>query len=114
MQRRRQAALRIQLGITRSNTPRGVLRALAFVEAERIAGRVVGAVLDPRTPADRAARLGMDLIDAVDPQATLTATASMPSTPEGVADLSLSQLLTIGQEMGIPLPTPPQHGSIEP
>lgn len=111
MQRRRQAALRIQLGITRSDTPRGVLRAVAYVERERIAARVVDAVLDPNVPSARAADLGMKLIDVVDPPLQATLTGPVPSTPEGVASLSLSQLLTIGESMGI---DPSPLGSIEP
>lgn len=111
VQRRRQAALRLQLGITRQSTPRGVLRAHAYVEAERIAARVVDAVLDENVAPAVAARLGLDLIDTVDPQATMTASVTAPSTPEGVAELSLSQLLAVGQSMGI---DPSPHGSIEP
>lgn len=112
--RRRRAMLRTTLGITRSSTPRGVLKALAYVEAERIAGRVVGAVLDPAVPSATAARLGLDLLQAVDPPVEATLTASIPTTPEGVADLSLTQLLTLGEQMGIPLPSPSPNGSVEP
>jgi hypothetical protein len=90
------------------------LAAAAFVEAERVARRVVGAVLDPTVPPAQAARLGIDLINAVDPQATATLTAEVPTTPEGVGKLSLSQLLTLGETMGIPLPSLDANGSVEP
>lgn len=87
---------------------------MAFVEAERIAGRVVGAVLSPQTPDVQAAKLALDLLQAVDPQATATLSAEVPTTPEGVAKLGISQLLTLGEQMGIPLPSPSPNGSIEP
>ena len=111
--RRRRADLRLAIGVPRLNTPRGVLAAAAFVEAERVARRVVGAVLDPAVPPAQAARLGLDLVNAVDPQVTATLTASVPTDPEGVSKLSLSQLLTLGEQMGIPLPSQ-SNGSIEP
>ncbi len=111
--RRRRADLRLAIGVPRLNTPRGVLAAATFVEAERVARRVVGAVLDPAVPPAQAARLGLDLVNAVDPQVTATLTASVPTDPEGVSKLSLSQLLTLGEQMGIPLPTT-TNGSTEP
>lgn len=113
--RRRRADLRLAIGVPRLNTPRGVLAAATFVEAERVARRVVGAVLDPAVPPAQAARLGLDLVNAVDPQVTATLTTSVPTDPEGVSKLSLSQLLTLGEQMGIPLPSPPSiNGSVEP
>lgn len=108
--RQRRAELRLAVGVSRLNTPRGVLAAETFRSAERVARRVVGAVLDPAVPPATAAKLGLDLINVVDPQAMLTAQTSIPSTPEGVADLSLGALLSIGEQMGIPLP----NGSTEP
>ena len=104
------------------NTPRGVLAAETFLSAERIAGRVVGAVLDPAVPAATAARLGIDLINAVDPQVTATISTEIPTDPEGVSKLGFSQLLAVGQSMGL-VPstdgaTPPlldaTNGSVEP
>src|SRR4029453_5135565 len=112
--RRRRAMLRTPLETTRPHTPRGVVKALAYVEREGIAGRVVGAILDPAVPSGQAARLGLDLLQAVDPPGEATLTASTPSPPEGVADLSLTQLLTLGEQMGIPLPSLPTNGSVEP
>jgi len=112
--RRRRADLRLAIGVTKLNTPRGVLAAEAFLSAERIAGRVVGAITNPQTPDVQAARLGLDLINAVDPQVTATLSAQIPTTPEGVADLSFSQLLTLGESMGIPLPSSSPNGSTEP
>jgi hypothetical protein len=91
------------------------LAAEAFRSAERIAGRVVGAILDPQTPPVQAAKLGLDLVNAVDPQVTATLTQSVPTDPEGVAKLTTSQLLTLGEQMGIPLPSSePANGSTEP
>jgi len=112
--RARRADLRLAIGVPRLNTPRGVLAAEAYLSAERVARRVVGAVLDPAVPPAQAARLGLDLVNAVDPQVTATLTASVPTDPDGVSKLSLSQLLTLGEQMGIPLPSPATNGSVEP
>ena len=113
--RRRRADLRLAIGVSRLNTPRGVLAAETFASAERIAGRVVGAILDPQTPPVQAARLGIELVNAVDPQVTATLTQSVPTDPEGVAKLTTSQLLSLGEQMGIPLPSSePANGSTEP
>jgi hypothetical protein len=112
--RRQRADLRLAIGVSRLNTPRGVLAAETFRSAERVARRVVGAVLDPTVPPAQAARLGLDLVNTVDPQVTATLTTELPTTPEGVGKLSLSQLLTLGESMGIPLPSPSTNGSIEP
>ena len=81
------------------------------MEAERIAARVIDGVLDPNVPSARAADLGLKLIDVVDPPMLATVTGPVPTTPEGVADLSLSQLLAVGQQLGI---DPSPHGSTEP
>lgn len=99
--RRRRADLRLAVGVTRLNTPRGVLAAATFLESERLARRVVGAVLDPAVPPAQAARLGIDLVNAVDPLAVVSVSAPLPSHPDGVADLSLQQLLAVGESLGI-------------
>jgi len=99
--RRRRATLRLALGVTKANTPRGVLKAAAFAESEAIAGRVIGAVLDPATPSVSAARLGLDLINSVDPPVVATVTTPLPSDPEGVSTLSMSQLFELGERLGI-------------
>jgi hypothetical protein len=113
--RRRRAELRLAIGIPRLNTPRGVLAAEAYLSAERIAGRVVGAILDPQTPPVQAARLGLDLVNAVDPPMTATLTQEVPTDPDGVSKLSFSQLMAVGQQLGV---TPPlldaTNGSTEP
>lgn len=99
--RRRRAVLRATLGITRSDTPRGVLKAYAYVERERIAGRVIGAILDPAVPSGQAARLALDLMDQVDPRVEATITTPLPTDPEGVSSLSIRELLAVGQRLGI-------------
>ena len=71
------------------------------MEAERIAGRVIDAITDPRTPSVPAARLALDLINSVDPPMQATITAPLPTDPEGVSKLSISQLLAVGQQLGI-------------
>jgi hypothetical protein len=44
------------------------------------------------------------LLREVEPEAQVTVTTSLPATPEGVKELSLSALLSIAQEHGLPLP----------
>jgi hypothetical protein len=80
------------------------------VESERIAARVLDGVLDPSVSPATASRLGLDLLDAVDPRVEVTASTSLP-TPEGVAEMSVSQLLTLGERLGI---DPSPNGSTEP
>jgi hypothetical protein len=48
-----------------------------------------------------AAKLALDLIDAVDPQAKLVVEQGLPSDPEGVNALSLSHLLSLAEQHGI-------------
>lgn len=76
-------------------------------DAERVADRVVGTVLDPDTPALAASRLALDVIEAVDPQAELTASVTVPDTLEGVAALTPAALLSLAATLGIePSPLP--------
>jgi hypothetical protein len=76
-----------------------VLKALVFAESERVASAALDGALAAELPADRRAAHALKLIDAVDPMAAVTATmTSLPSTPEGVDSLSLSQLLHIVEQ----------------
>lgn len=108
--RRRRADLRIALGVTRPNSPRGLLKLAANREAERLAWRAVDAALDPSLPSDRAVSTVLSLIEAVDPQAHVELSTSLPEG--GIGGMSLAQLVSFAEANGIPLPA--SDGSTEP
>jgi hypothetical protein len=117
--RRRRATLRLAIGPTRLSTPRGVLRQAVFVEAERVAAAALDGAIDPAVPLAARAKHALKLIETVEPTAQVSVSTSLPSTPEGVAELSLSQLLELAQEHGIDPSPPPasmlleQHGVVD-
>lgn len=101
--RRTRADLRLVLGHTRMDTPRQALRALAIVNAERLAGTTISAALDPSVLPERRARLALDIIEAADPKVSTVATLT------GEVDMeqaTLGQLLALAQERGISLERP--------
>lgn len=99
--RRRRAALRLVIGSTRLDTPRAALRGLAVVNAERMAGRVVGAAISPQTPDVQAAKLCLDIIDAVDPRLSTVTEVTGELDPSQLESLSLSQLMSFAHQHGI-------------
>ena len=108
--RRRRAELRLVIGRTRPDSPRSALKALANVNAARLAGRAVSAALDPEVRPDTAAKLALEIIEATDPkdQSTLTVHGSIdPSTA------SLAELVAFCEGQGISLDRS-QNGSVEP
>ena len=108
--RRRKAELRLVLRSTRLASPRSALKALANVNAERLAGRAITAALDPDTEPLKAADLALRIINEADPrdQAVLSVEGSIdPSTA------SLSQLLSFAEHHQISLDGP-GDGLIEP
>jgi hypothetical protein len=78
------------------------LRAAAIANAERLASRAIGAVLDPAADSLRAGKLALELIDAADPRNQAELTLSTPVDPEVVHSMSLSELLSYAQANGIP------------
>lgn len=94
------AEMRLALGSIRLDTPRGVLKAKAFAERERLAGRVVSAALaDPK--------LALKLIDAVDPPVQATVSVGIPTDPAQIEGMKLSQLFALAGQLGIEVPAPP-------
>ena len=88
-------------------SPRGALRLRLGREADRVAARIADTILDPEVSGVVASRLALEAIEAVDPQAELTATVSMPDTIEGVDALTPAALLTLAARMGLePSPLP--------
>jgi hypothetical protein len=101
--RRARADLRLIIGNTRMDTPRAALRALAIVNAERLAGTTIAAALDPALPGLARAKLALEVIEAVDPKVT----TSLAVTGElDVEQASLGQLMALAAERGIDLERP--------
>jgi len=108
--RRAKAELRLALGITRPNSPRSALKALANQNALRLAGRAVSAALDPEVRPEVAAKLALDIIEQADPkdQNVLSVSGSIdPSTA------SLDELVLLCEQQGISLDRA-ENGSVEP
>jgi hypothetical protein len=78
---------------------------VAVVNAERLAGRAVGAALAPQTPDVQAARLALDIIDAVDPKISTVTEVTGPLSAEAIDSMTLTELMSFAQQQGI---TPPQ------
>jgi hypothetical protein len=112
--RRARADLRMIIGNTRMDTPRAALRALAIVNAERLAGTTIAAALDPALPGLARAKLALEVIEAVDPKVT----TSLAVTGElDMEQASLGQLIALAEARGISLERPPHpstHGVVEP
>ena len=100
--RRRRATLRLALGYTRLNTPRGVLRAATFAQAEAVASAALSPISDPSASSMQRHSAALALIREVEPTAHLEVTSTLPATPEGVEELSFAQLLSLAQEHGLP------------
>lgn len=91
--RQRRAALRLELGISRPSSIRGMLRGAVWAERER----VVAAALSPITATEGASpalrsKTALALLDAVEPQPRATLDVPLPTTPDGVDGLSLAEL----------------------
>lgn len=108
--RRAKAELRLALGITRPGSPRSALKVLASQNAMRLAGRAVGAALDPEVRPEVAAKLALEIIEKADPQGQDTLTVSGSFDP---STASLSQLLSFAEAHQISL-NGAEDGSIEP
>jgi len=108
--RRAKAELRLALWITRPNSPRSALRAAASLNAVRLAGRAIGAALDPHTEPLKAADLALRIIDQADPQGQDSITVSGSIDP---STASLSELLSFAEAHGISLDST-GNGSVEP
>ena len=107
--RRRRAALRATLGITRPESVRGLLKAAVFVERERVVSAAMAPLRDPDAGSAAKQRAALALLDAVEPQpkaAELTLTAELD--PEGIASMGLSELRLLAERVAPmpPLPSP--------
>lgn len=80
------------------------------VNAERLASRAVSAALDPAQQPRDALQGVLNLVDAVDPQATATAVMGMEFDP---STASLSDLISFADAHGISLDSG-SNGSVEP
>ena len=82
------------------------MRVAALASAGEIASRAVEAALDPKLSSDRAVRALLDLVEAVEPRAELTVSASLPSSAEEVEQMGLEELMRVAQAHAIPVSEP--------
>ena len=73
---------------------------------------MVGAILDPETPNSKAAALGIQLVNSVDPPSSAEVELSGEITSESIKNMSYSELLAAAERLGISLDRPDQ-GAIE-
>lgn len=92
------ARMRLMLGNVRTDTPRGALKAAAFAQSERLAGRVLGAALSPETDDAKAAGIALAVIREVDPSQEASVEIS---GDVDLNSLSYSQLLGLAAQYGI-------------
>ena len=90
--RRVRATLRAALGITRPDTLRGMVRARAYVERERIAAAAVAGATSPDVPIQARARHALALLEAVEPREHVSVEVSAPASAEDVGSLGLAEL----------------------
>jgi hypothetical protein len=93
--------LRAALGITRSDSPRGLLKASVFVERERVAAAALAPISDPSLSSVQRSKAALALIDAVDPPSRVEVEVPLPTTPDGVMALSLEELEHVAERLGI-------------
>lgn len=92
-----QAQVRAVLGVTRTDSPRALLKAKVYAQRERIVDTAIeGALKD--------GRLAMRVIDAVDPPIQATFTGDVELSEESVARMPLSELMTLASSLGIQTP----------
>jgi hypothetical protein len=75
-------------------------------------GRVIGAILSPETPPAKAAALGIQLVNSVDPPSSAEVELSGEITSDSIKNMSYSELLATAERLGISLDRPDQ-GAIE-
>ena len=102
--RAERAALRLELGITRPDSIRGMLRARVWAARERVASAAL-AGLDSESPSARS-RSALALLDAVEPQPKAALSLPLPSNPEGVEGMGLAELRAVAERLGLD-PSPP-------
>lgn len=98
------ARVRIALAGSRATSTRGQLKLAAAEHAGRIAGRVVDAILDPSVDPATAAKLGMRLVEVVDPPLVASVEFGMPADPGALDKLSLAELLRLADVHEVEVP----------
>ena len=94
--RRRRAALRLELGITRPSSLRSLLKASVFAERERVVAAAMSPLSDPDASSSLRSKTALALLDAVDPP--MQASVEVPFDAQGIEALSLSQLRQLAQQ----------------
>lgn len=75
-----------------------MLKALVWTERERLAMAALDGAIDTSIPAQSRASHALKLLDAVDPLTQVSTQVELPTSPEGLESLSLSQLLSIAEQ----------------
>lgn len=84
------------------------MKAHAHVHAERLAGRAIGAALDPEADPLKAGSLALSIIREADPAVSGVLDVSTSLDPEGIESMSFRELLAVAQAHGIEVgSTPP-------
>lgn len=83
---------------------------MAILNAERLARSTLDACIDPNVPAEKRARLALDVIDAVDPQPQLTLSTALDAAD--IDNMSLSEAMALAEAHNVPLPA--LDGVVEP
>jgi hypothetical protein len=74
------------------------LKASVFAESERLVAAALDGALSPEVTVQSRAAHALKLLESVEPTVQATLQMELPSTPEGVDSLSLSQLLHIVEQ----------------
>jgi hypothetical protein len=93
--RTRRATLRAALGIMKPDSTRGLLKATAYVERERVVAAAMAPLRDLDTRPMDAHRAALALLDAVEPQARAELSVEVPTSAEQVGALGLEELRTL-------------------
>jgi hypothetical protein len=101
--------MRLLLGQHRSTGPRAALSAAAIVHSERLAGRAIGAALDPESDPLKAGSLALSIIREAEPRSSATLEVTGEIDPDAIEKLSFRELMSLAASHGItPAETPPQ------
>ena len=95
--RRRRAALRLELGITRNSTARSLLRSAVFVERERLVAAALDGALDPELSAAQRSKTALELIREAEPQER--ATLDVPLDAASIDKLGLAELRALASQV---------------
>ena len=98
--RRRRAALRLELGITRPSSLRSLLAANVYAERERVVTAALAPIRDSDLGSAAKQRAALALLDAVEPQDRATLDVPLPHDADGIAALGAGDLRALARSVG--------------